>query len=725
MKTRALWRSIGSVLLLMSIAAFVFAACGEDEEPAPTAVTAPAAATAVPAPDVMAATAVPEAMAKVEAAPFGQDLIGKLEGPTVIYDSSQWPTSFSESPDLAALVKAGKLPPVEERISEEPQVLKPLHEIGKYGGVIRRAFTGPTDHSNGIRFTANDGWLHWDPSGVNLIPQVAKAWEVSDDGKTTTFHLRKGMKWSDGSPFTADDAVFWYEDISLNNELSPQISVYFSTVNDAGETIRGEVVKVDDYTVEYKFERPFRAFQFAVAGDTGMGGHAHDGKGSVGGGFQVKAYMSQFHPTYVGLEEANSKAKAAGYDDWVKHWIHLRHYANNTELPVLAAWQTTTPITEPVWVMKRNPYFWGVDTAGNQLPYIGEIRITLANDLEVLNLRAIAGEIDFQSRHLVMTNIPIFLENQEKGKYKLYLDPGGKGTDAAFRLNLDYKKDDVIGKLFNTTDFRRALSLGFDRDQLNETFWLSTGIPGSIAPVDGSPYNPGDEYRTKWSTLDPAKANALLDGIGLTEKDSQGFRLRPDGSGNRLVIDIQTFLGFMSFTDVAEMVKADWADIGIDTSVKELERGLNSTRIRAGEHQISVGIPWSSENMFSGSFCCFPTGSSINPSWGAWLRTLGAEGTEPPQWAKDIVANYEAGKGATLDRDTQTGEHYELGKKVWAEIVEQQFMIGTVAGPGIMGVRIAKTDLVNIPARMFAGSSVLHPRIARPETFWWTSAENR
>src|SRR5262249_11853899 len=127
------------------------------------------------------------------------NLIGKLEGAEVITDPALYPKSFKEAPALADLVKAGKLPPVQERIGQDPLVVKPLREIGKYGGTWRRGFTGPFDTSNGHRAAQNDKLLYWDYTGTKIVPNIARAWEVSPDGKVTTLMLRRGMKWSDGT----------------------------------------------------------------------------------------------------------------------------------------------------------------------------------------------------------------------------------------------------------------------------------------------------------------------------------------------------------------------------------------------------------------------------------------------------------------------------------------------------------------------------------------------
>jgi peptide/nickel transport system substrate-binding protein len=181
----------------------------------------------------------------------GANLIGKLEGPEVVTDPALFPKSFKEAPTLAELVKAGKLPPVQERIGQDPLVVKPLREIGKYGGTWRRGFTGPFDTSNGHRAAQNDKLLYWDYTGTKIVPNIARAWEVSPDGKVITLSLRRGMKWSDGAPFTADDFVFWYQDVYLNKELIP-VPLSVMTIN--GKPITVE--KVDASTVRLVAPEP-------------------------------------------------------------------------------------------------------------------------------------------------------------------------------------------------------------------------------------------------------------------------------------------------------------------------------------------------------------------------------------------------------------------------------------------------------------------------------------
>jgi peptide/nickel transport system substrate-binding protein len=206
------------------------------------------------------ASTAPAPAARAQDTKPGAHLIGKLEGPEVITDPAQFPKRFKEAPQLAELVKAGKLPPVEERIGQDPLVIKPLREIGKYGGTWRRGFTGPFDTSNGHRAAQNDKLLYFDYTGTRIVPNIARGWEVSPDGRVTTLLLRRGMKWSDGQPFTADDFVFWYEDVYQNKDLVP-VPLTVMTIN--GKPIA--IKKVDASTVQFVAPEPYYALPTVLA----------------------------------------------------------------------------------------------------------------------------------------------------------------------------------------------------------------------------------------------------------------------------------------------------------------------------------------------------------------------------------------------------------------------------------------------------------------------------
>src|SRR5205823_4294828 len=381
--------------------------------------------------------------------------------------------------------------------------------------------------------------------------------------------------------------------------------------------------KVDDSTVRFVFPEPYYLFPEILAGSTPISAHSYFGDPAGAGCFVPGHYLKQFHPKYAGKEAVDKLAADAKVDNWVSLFKQKMAWQLNPDLPVVTPWKTTSPANTPTWVLERNPYSIWVDTDGNQLPYIDKVSMGLAENLEVLNLRAIAGEYDVQERHLDIGKLPVFIENQQKGNYTLHLDPGDYGADGGIKFNLSFDGDPEVAKWIGTTDFRRALALGIDRDQINETFWLGTGTAGSVAPADTNKYNPGPEYRKRWAVLDLAKANQMLDGLGLDKKDAEGYRLRTDGKG-RVSVVITTWGGqFIQFTRIAEMIREQWKKIGIDGQVQEVERSLGQKRNAANENQIYAWQNDGSDHLYTSPGHVFPA-DVINGGgalYGQWFQS--------------------------------------------------------------------------------------------------------
>ena len=638
-------------------------------------------------------------------------LVGKLEGPS---QSTTIPTSFKEAPQLAELVKAGKLPPVAQRLPAEPLVLKPLEATGKYGGTWRRAFIGPSDGENGNRIMASDKLLFWDPTGSKIVPSVAKAYELSADGKTTTLHLRRGMKWSDGAPFTADDFVFWYQDMYLNKDIVPN-----PIADMAAGGKQGKLVKIDEVTIQFQFENPYFLFPSMIAGDTLIGGGqaVRQSSGNSFGAYAPAHYLKQFMPKYSSEAEVNARARAAGYDNWVR-MLHVRKdWQLNPELPTLGPWKTTRPINTPTWAMERNPFYYVVDTDGNQLPYIDGVVMTLAENIEVANLRAMAGEYDLQERHMDLAKLPVILENRDRGKYDVHLDLAYNGADTTLHVNMNHTADAEIGKWLGNADFRRALSLGIDREQLNETFWLGLATPGSTAPAEVMPESPGAEWRKKWSVLDVAQSNAMLDKLGLTKKDREGYRLRSD-NGQRLIIQLTAVKAFMDWPAHAQMIAQQWRKIGIYADVKEQERGLAFQRVLSGDHHIFVWTNGGTELLYLYPAWALPV-DVANGAYGIehsrWYASNGASGTKPSD--PHMIRALELFRSAA---GMQEPERNKNAQEIWKIMVDQQFHIGVCGqSPALMGVRLASRRLGNIPGRVCIAQHCRTPGSSHPATWFY------
>jgi peptide/nickel transport system substrate-binding protein len=687
----------------------------------PAATTAPAqgAATSAPAQSAAATTAPAAAKAPTAAAAAGQagqeklgsQLIGKLEGPEIMVNAAR-PAKLGEAPMLADLVKAGKLPPVEQRVPDEPLVIKPLQATGKYGGTLHRAFTGPADDENGNRWVSMDKPIFWDYTGAKQVPAVVKSWEFADGNRTFLLHLRKGHKWSDGEPFNADDFVFWYQDIYGNKDL---VATPFNEFGVNGKP--GRLEKVDETTVALRFEDPYPLVLTIMGGTTSLG----KGLGTGGDFYQClyapAHYLKTLLPKYGSQDALDKQAKDLGMPNWQTLFrTRYRHHLN-PDLPILGPWKTTQPANTPVWVLERNAFCYMVDSDGNQLPYIDKIQMDLGENLEVINLRAIAGQYDFQERHTALDKTPVFLDNQDKGNYKLHLDPALNGSDATLQTNQSFDADPEISKLLKNRDFRHALALGIDRDQLNETFWLGVGTPGNVSPSEDSPYSPGKEWRTKWATLDVAQANGLLDKMGLDKKGSDGIRLRADGKP--VVLEMMTTAGsFIPQARIGEMIGQQWKKIGIGVNVIELERGLSMGRMRNNEHQIFMWANDGSEILYTFPIHAIPvdpTQAMMGPKYAAWYASGGEQGVKPddPQMLK-IYDLYKSAAG----QDTATS--IKTAQQIWQILVDETYSIGTVGlSPATQGVRVVKNTLGNVPEREINAQHCRTPCSSQPATFYF------
>jgi peptide/nickel transport system substrate-binding protein len=638
-------------------------------------------------------------------------LVGTLESATIV---STVPTSFKEAPALAALVQQGKLPPVAQRLPAEPLVLKPLHEIGRYGGTWRRGFIGPSDGENGNRINSSDKLLLWDATGSRMVPGVAKGWELSRDGKTFTLFLRKGMKWSDGTPFTADDFTFWFEDIYSNKDIVP---TPIADLSPAGRP--GRLVKIDETTVEFRFDVRYFLFLDLMAGDTQIGGgqSVQQSIGNYFGAYSPAHYLRQFLPKYSSEANVNRMAREQGYDNWGRMLNYKKDWQLNPDLPTLGPWHTVKPINTPTWTMERNPYYWVVDVEGNQLPYIDNIVMTLAENPEVVSLRAMAGEYDMQARFIDLQKLPVLLDNRDRGNYDVHLDLAYNGADMAIQINLSYTADPEIAKWLHTADFRRALSLGIDRDQLNETFWLGLGTPGSVVPAEAMPQNPGPEWRKRWSTYDPDRANAMLDALGLTRKDAEGYRLRTD-NGQRLVLGLEAINASMDYPKQMEMVAQQWRKIGIYGDVKQMERGIAFQRLGANQEQIDIWNNSGTELIYLFPRHCLPvdiTEPHLGIEIAKWYASNGTQGMEPTD--PELRRALELFRSAA---GQQEDERNKTAQEIWKIIVEQQYSIGTVGqSPALQGVRVVSRRLGNIPSRGCIAQHCRTPGTSHPETWYF------
>ena len=611
-------------------------------------------------------------------------------------------SKYNESPTWAALVEKGELPPVDDRLPINPMVITPHEEIGEYGGTWHRVANGPGDRQMSSRLTY-ENLVRWEgPTNVTKIkPNVCESWEVNDDATEFTFHLRKGMKWSDGEPFTADDWVFWYEDDLLNEEMRPNFPKRFTDpVN--GEPMKLE--KIDDYTFKITFASSYGLFMDIAATSSGLNW----------GQASPKHYLKQFHPNYADEAELQAAIEEAGFENW---WQLFRNKGSggekvNLENPRVWAWvpEVMPPATTLVDV--RNPYYWKVDTDGNQLPYIDRVAHEVVENADMLNLKAVAGEIDMQFRHIMWTNLPLLIENAEKLEYRVFKWRLARGADAILPPNMNHS-DPGKRELFQNLDFRRALSVAIDRDEVNEIVYLGMGEPRQLAVLPECPYFK-EEHATYYAEYDVDKANQLLDDIGIAERDSEGFRLMLNGEPLTIIVEYAPVFG--PWGDVVQMVVDYWSAIGIRAVGQEEARPLFSERCQEG-HTVDMGVwtadrcatPLPEPHYFMPTSGGTPCGNAHD--WKTWYNTGGTEGEEPPEDIARQYALYDKIRGATnkADLDKYAQEFIDYAS-------EQLWSIGIV---GILPhVGVVKENFRNVPEDAISDWLQQTPGNTTPEQYF-------
>jgi peptide/nickel transport system substrate-binding protein len=564
---------------------------------------------------------------------------------------------LKEAPDLYAQVAQGKLAPVSERIPLEPRVVQVVEEIGQYGGTWRRVAIGPGDVNSWSHRLSYDCPLRYGPDGAVIEPHIIKGFEPNEDGSEFTFFLRKGHRWSDGEPFTADDLMFWYEDWRLDEELAGGIPSWMAV---AGED--GTMEKVDDYTVKYTFVAPFGLFIPLMAST-----RYWDWAGTP------KYYLSQFHPKYTDRATVEAMATDEGFDDWMGLWNNRRRW-QNTEIPCLRTWVGVRLPPDVPCSMERNPYYFLMDPEGNQLPYIDRLRMEVVENVDVLNLKAIAGAVDHQFRHLSWENYPLFIENAEQGDFRVVQWTLAEGSHVTFCPNMNHE-DPGIAELMQNKTFRHALSVALDREEMNEVIFMSLGTPRQASVVPSFPAYK-ESQSTAYAQYDPDLANELLDSIGMTERDEEGFRKRLDGE--KLTINCEYAPVFGPWADVVEMAANYWVDIGIRVFPKEESRDLFDERGNAGTVQdMTVWMQDRAAHFWLDPIWQYPirggTPASSGALWYDWYRNNGEIGEEPPPEVQKAYDLYEAIKGATSDE-----ELIALATELLDHVAEELWYIGTV-----------------------------------------------
>ena len=368
------------------------------------------------------------------------------------------PTQFNEAPMLAALVASGELPPVKERLPDEPIVIPPNEAIGRYGGTWRRVYLWDGDHAA----VMTGGLQRRNGDGQSLVNEMARSWEITDGGREVTIGLHSGIKWSDGAPFTAEDFVRTWNNVVLNSELTAKFPERWKSPVSGNQPT---VEEIDGLTVRFTWDDPnYPHIEVEMMGRT-----YDSGPGVM---FSPSRYMAQFHWEFGDRNEIEAMMAEAELEHWSDLFMIKANGYREPDRPVLSAWRTVDPPNGPEWILERNPYYYAVDPAGNQLPYIDRVHLKLVKSLEAATAAAAAGEIHYQGRHMSLSRVPQYKEHADKANIYVQIASSTSPTGAVININQSHDEDAVIGELVRTRDFRRALSLALDREEINSEFFL-------------------------------------------------------------------------------------------------------------------------------------------------------------------------------------------------------------------------------------------------------------
>ncbi len=561
--------------------------------------------------------------------------------------------SFNQAPELDPLVEEGELPSVEERLPENPQEITPHDRIGDYGGTWRFFIDG-THATDYMMSFSHTGLLKWSKCQTEFKADLAEDWAVNEEGTEFTFHLREGLRWSDGEPFTTEDVEFWYEAILSNEEITAAPDPFYQS---NGELMELEII--DDTSFTFVFEEPNGLFLNHVT--------THNSYDF----FAPKHYLKQFHIDYTDEGEVMVIADEEGYDEWYELFGSKNDTwtLHNPDRPYMHPWVPTTEPPSDRFTFVRNPYFYKVDTEGNQLPYLDEVVLDIRED-EVIIMETVAGTPDFQPHEIIQfRELPMLMQNAESEGYEVLLWDHLTVTEPALHLNFN-TEDEVLNDLFHTADFRKALSLGMNRERMSQMLYNGVAEPAqpSLSPV--SRYY-REEYLKAYTEYKPEEAKDMLLDIDILDFDDQGTLIGPDDEP--ISIEVMLPTGWPQMVDVLELVEEDWADLGIDLIINPVDPGLYWTNKPAGDYEIDAW-PFAKSardpNLLPNSV------NSWAPDYARWYiagREENDNAVEPPSEIKELFDIWDDIQ-ATADQE----EHDELYDTLLKRQAENLWIIGTI-----------------------------------------------
>jgi peptide/nickel transport system substrate-binding protein len=694
----------------MAVAAATVSACAGQPTPAPAAPTAaPAPKAAEPTKAPAAPTAAPAATKAPEPTKAPAAAPAATKAPAAAPAASQ----FKEAPMLADLVKAGKLPPIEKRLPPTPQVIKPIQEVGQYGGTMRIAIGNANAlFGDGQAVIGTELILRIAPDFNSITGGLFEKWEFNKDATEQTLYLRKGLMWSDGQPMTTQDCLFDYVDCKQDKELSP--AGPGAAWRAGPDRTPMEMTAVDDYTLKLKFAAPKPLIILDQAFYSGA---------QYSGMYAPKHYGKQFHAKYADAAALDKAVKDAKFEKWIQ-LFNAKMLVGSTipsavGLPGMTAFIRTADDPDH-HTYERNPYYWKVDTAGNQLPYIDKVIVNIIADKELLTTRLLSGDLDFSGHSTYLKNMELYKKAQTEKKVKVYLWNSTLVSAVLIYPNMT-AKDKELREFFQKREVRTALSISMNRKEINDVVHFGLGEVRQVALWPSSIYyQKGDEAHD--IEFDPKKANDLLDKVGYTKKDAQGYRLFP--SGKRISINGEFDPEQGDIPPSLELCIQYWKEIGIEFTIKPLNRTLLTQRWASNDLTMTF---WQGD---VGSDIVFPlspkimqgnseTGNALgwSRSWEMWMTVKGQFPDieeEPPQWVQLQYTEWTK-LHSTLDEK----ERIKIMRGMFDRFYENLPCFGTVGVPQAV---VLKPEIMNVPEKGVWGFGTIRAVPVNPEQFFFKKA---
>ena len=555
--------------------------------------------------------------------------------------------TFHEAPMLSKRVKAGKLPPVSERLPKDPVVVEPFKKVGQYGGTLRVFKGGAT------RLIASEPPVSMGPQVSKIVLNYASSVTVTDACKTYIIKLRPGLRWSDGVPFTSADFLWYHKYIRMDKEITPVLPQRF---------IGLEVEAPDPLTVIYRFAKPYAFFLEELA---------HRGMSYV-----VPAHFEKrYHPSFRNREELEEEARSKGYLGWKAYRRAIKRDADGNLImpPTMKAYQLVRD-TPAMQIYERNPYYHKVDTVGNQLPYIDRVQVLMVESAQVEAAKASTGQVDLCTT-IQCEDIPLFKVGEKANRYTTYMWNNLLGVDVLFQPNLTVENP-PLRALFRDRRFRIALSCAMNRDEINNIIYFGHGTPRNTTVIPSSRYYE-KEFATAYIKYDPEKANELLDEIGLKDVNGDGLREYPDGSPLTFTIEWRNSEGPKATT--VELVVSQWRKVGINAGLKSVDDALQASRARSNAMEMTI---WHMDRSTDILFPMLPNwfvpmyiswDDAHWCLWSHWYISGGERGEKPPPDIKRLMDWWDEMKMSNDPR-----ERIELGKNILRSQAENVWSIGTV-----------------------------------------------